>query len=72
MPGDELKRRKCQLSRDRDDCKQSPQELPELSGIATQVTETFGVGWNRVYDAVKQAVSWGLLHRDPDNIGAIE
>ena len=35
------------------------------------VAETFCVSWDRVYDAVKQAVSWGLEHRDLENIGAI-
>ncbi len=51
MSGDELKWRKCDLSRDSDDCKQSPQELPELLGIGTnkfRVTAT-SANWNVTY-----------------------
>ena len=36
-----------------------------------EVSEAFRVSWDRVYDAVKQAVSWGLEHRDLDGIEAI-
>ena len=36
-----------------------------------EVSETFRVSWDRVYDAVKQAVSWGLTHRDLDGIEAV-
>ncbi len=36
-----------------------------------EVSETFCVGWDRVYDAVKQGVSWGRKHRDLDGIEAI-
>ncbi len=36
-----------------------------------EVSEAFRVSWDRVYDAVKQAVSWGLEHRDLDNIETI-
>jgi transposase len=36
-----------------------------------EVSETFRVGWDRVYDAVKHAVSWGQRHRDLDGIEAI-
>ncbi len=35
------------------------------------VSGIFRVGWDRVYDAVKHAVSWGLEHRELDNIEAI-
>lgn len=35
------------------------------------VSETFRVSWDRVYDAVKHAVSWGLEHRDLENIRAV-
>jgi transposase len=35
------------------------------------VSEMFCVSWDRVYDAVKQAVSWGLEHRDLDGIEAV-
>ena len=31
----------------------------------------FGTNWNRVYDAVQWAVSYGLAHRDLDGITAI-
>ena len=36
-----------------------------------EVSGTFRVGWDCVYDAVKQAVSWGLEHRDLDGIEAV-
>jgi transposase len=36
-----------------------------------EVSEAFQVGWDRVYTAVKQAVSWGLEHRDLEGIEAI-
>jgi len=36
-----------------------------------EVAEAFHVSWDRVYDAVKQAVSWGLARRDLDGIEAI-
>ncbi len=36
-----------------------------------EVSETFRVGWDRVYDAVKHAVSWGQRYRDLDGIEAI-
>jgi transposase len=36
-----------------------------------EVSEAFHVSWDKVYDAVKQAVSWGLAHRDLENIEAI-
>ena len=35
------------------------------------VSETFNVSWDRVYDAVKHAVSWGLEHRDLENVKSI-
>jgi transposase len=35
------------------------------------VATVFRVGWDRVYEAVKQAVSWGMEHRDLDGIEAI-
>jgi transposase len=35
------------------------------------VAVTFHVGWDRVYTAVKQAVSWGLEHRNLEGIEAI-
>ena len=35
------------------------------------VSEAFGVSWDWVYKAVKHAVSWGLAHRDLDNIESI-
>ena len=35
------------------------------------VSETFHVSWSRVYESVKQAVSWGLGHRNLDGIEAI-
>ncbi len=37
----------------------------------TEVSKTFNVNWDRVYDAVKYAVSWGLEHRDLTNIKTI-
>ena len=36
-----------------------------------EVSEAFHVSWDRVYDAVKHAVSWGLEHRDLEGIEAI-
>ncbi len=36
-----------------------------------EVGEVFCVSWDRVYRAAKQAVSWGLEHRDLDKIEAI-
>jgi transposase len=36
-----------------------------------EVSEAFQVGWDRVYTAVKQAVLWGLEHRDLEGIEAI-
>ena len=36
-----------------------------------EVAESFRVSWDCVYESVKQAVSWGLKHRDLDNITAI-
>jgi transposase len=36
-----------------------------------EVAEVFCVSWDRVYEAVKQAVSWGLAHRDLEDIEAI-
>jgi transposase len=35
------------------------------------VATAFHVGWDRVYGAVKHAVSWGFEHRDLDGIEAI-
>lgn len=35
------------------------------------VSEAFRVSWDRVYEAVKYAVSWGLEHRDLSGIEAI-
>jgi transposase len=35
------------------------------------VSEVFRVSWDRVYDAAKQAVSWGLEHRDLEGIESI-
>jgi len=35
------------------------------------VATAFHVSWDRVYTAVKQAVSWGLQHRDLDRIEAL-
>lgn len=36
-----------------------------------EVSEAFRVSWDRVYEAVKYAVSWGLEHRDLSGIEAI-
>lgn len=36
-----------------------------------EVAEAFCVSWDRVYEAVKAAVSWGLSHRDLSGIEAI-
>lgn len=36
-----------------------------------EVSEAFCVSWDCVYDAVKQAVSWGLKHRDLGGIEAV-
>jgi transposase len=36
-----------------------------------EVSGTFRVGWDCVYDAVKHAVSWGLEHRELDGIEAV-
>jgi len=36
-----------------------------------EVSEAFRVSWDSVYTAVKQAVSWGLEHRDLEGIEAI-
>jgi transposase len=36
-----------------------------------EVSEAFRVSWDKVYDAVKYAVSWGLEHRNLDGIAAI-
>lgn len=36
-----------------------------------EVSEAFLVSWDRVFEAVKHAVSWGLAHRDLDGIEAI-
>jgi transposase len=36
-----------------------------------QVSEAFQVSWDRVYSAVKHAVSWGLQHRDLSAIRSI-
>jgi transposase len=35
------------------------------------VSEMFHVSWSRVYESVKQAVSWGLGHRNLDGIEAL-
>ncbi|MFQ5859810.1 MAG: ISL3 family transposase [Anaerolineae bacterium] len=37
----------------------------------SEVGDIFGTNWNRVYDAVKWAVSYGLTHRNLDGITAI-
>ena len=37
----------------------------------SEVGDIFGTNWNRVYDAVKWAVSYGLTHRKLDGITAI-
>jgi len=36
-----------------------------------EVAEAFHVSWDKVYDAVKHAVSWGLAHRDLEGIEAV-
>jgi transposase len=36
-----------------------------------EVSEAFRISWDRVYEAVKQAVSWGLMHRSLEGIEAI-
>jgi transposase len=36
-----------------------------------EVSEAFHVSWDKVYDAVKRAVSWGLAQRDLEGIEAI-
>lgn len=36
-----------------------------------EVAAAFHVSWDRVYEAVKQAVSWGLAHRDLEGIESI-
>jgi len=36
-----------------------------------EVSEAFHVSWDKVYDAVKHAVSWGLSHRNLEGITAI-
>lgn len=36
-----------------------------------EVADSFRVSWDRVYEAVKQAVSWGLAHRDLEGIEVI-
>jgi transposase len=36
-----------------------------------EVAEAFHVSWDRVFEAVKSAVSWGLEHRDLSGIAAI-
>ena len=36
-----------------------------------EVAVTFCVSWEHVYEAVKHAVSWGLNHRDLDDVEAI-
>jgi transposase len=36
-----------------------------------EVSEAFRVSWDRVYEAVKQAVSWGLAHRDLTGIESL-
>ncbi len=36
-----------------------------------EVSEAFHVSWDRVYEAVKHAVSWGLEHRNLEGIEAI-
>jgi transposase len=37
----------------------------------TEVAEAFRVSWDKVYNAVKQAVSWGLQHRSLEGIESI-
>lgn len=36
-----------------------------------EVAEAFHVSWDRVFEAVKQAVAWGLEHRDLERITSI-
>jgi transposase len=36
-----------------------------------EVAESFNVSWDHVYNAVKHAVSWGLLHRSLEGIESI-
>lgn len=36
-----------------------------------EVAEAFHVSWDKVYEAVKQAVSWGLKHRKLDDVESI-
>jgi transposase len=36
-----------------------------------EVADVFAVSWEKVYGAVKHAVSWGLAHRDLEDIEAI-
>jgi transposase len=36
-----------------------------------EVAEAFWISWDRVFEAVRQAVEWGLAHRDLDRITAI-
>ena len=36
-----------------------------------EVAEAFHVSWDRVFEAVKYAVAWGLEHRDLENITSI-
>lgn len=36
-----------------------------------EVADAFGVSWDRVYEAVKHAVSWGLRHRSLEDIRSI-
>jgi transposase len=36
-----------------------------------EVAEAFWVSWDRVFGAVKQAVAWGLKHRDLEGVTAI-
>jgi transposase len=37
----------------------------------TEVSEAFRVSWDKVFNAVKQAVSWGLQHRSLEGIESI-
>lgn len=36
-----------------------------------EVSEAFWISWDRVFEAVKQAVEWGLEHRDLEGVTAI-
>lgn len=36
-----------------------------------ELSEAFHVSWDRVYEAVKRAVSWGLAHRNLEGVAAI-